>query len=303
MLLQGSGFWLRLFVSAFYLVYGFNNAQLSPLRRSHSMMVTYSSFTSTIVTEDNNIKTNSSRKNREDTNSGDLHLAFPGGGIMFYWQAGIITYLRENQYDLSSCSLCGASAGALTATLTTFDVDFYKATDLALSLAEDAGVWKRAGGLQGIWGPMIFEWLDILLPNKTLITEGGRLTLLVTPIPSFGKKQISSFIDRRDLIQCNMASVHLPWFLDGKLTSDFRTSPHIDGSFLSKPSDYEPEDQQRKTLFLDWKRDPVVSKKGGFDVVEALSPDGIYGLLEQGKIHAKLMENNGDFQNLKKKYT
>ena len=94
-----------------------------------------------------------------------------------------------------------------------------------------------------------------------------------------------------------------PWFLDGQLTSDFRESPHIDGSFLSKFSDYEPEDQQRKTLFLDWKNDSVVSKKGGFDIVEALSPEGIYGLLEQGKAHAKLMENKGIFQNLKKKYT
>ena len=33
--------------------------------------------------------------------------------------------------------------------------------------------------------------------------------LTVTPIPSFGKKKISSFMDKNDLIRCNMASVHL----------------------------------------------------------------------------------------------
>jgi hypothetical protein len=136
------------------------------------------------------------------------HLIFPGGGIFFYWQAGVVSYLREEGYDLSSCSFSGASAGALTATLATAEVDFYEATDLALKLAADAGVWDRSKGLQGIWGPMIEEWLDTLLPASIDGIE-GRLSLLVTPIPSFGKTKISSFLDKKDLIECNMASIHL----------------------------------------------------------------------------------------------
>jgi hypothetical protein len=138
------------------------------------------------------------------------HLVFPGGGIFFYWQAGVVSYLREQGYDLSSCTFSGASAGALTATLASTGVDFYKATDLALELAGNAGVWDRRGGLQGIWGPMIEEWLDVLLP-PTIVDETaeGRLSLLVTPLPMFGKEKISAFSDRKDLIKCNMASVHL----------------------------------------------------------------------------------------------
>jgi hypothetical protein len=136
------------------------------------------------------------------------HIVFPGGGIFFYYQAGLVTFLRENNYDLASCSFSGASAGALTATLTATDVDFYKATDLALSMAADAGVWDRRSGLQGIWGPMIEEWLNTLLPASIDSIE-GRLTLLVTPVPSFGKLKVSNFLDRNELIQCNMASVHL----------------------------------------------------------------------------------------------
>ena len=58
----------------------------------------------------------------------------------------------------------GALLCALNATLTAADVDFYKATDLALQLAADAGVWDRTAGLQGVWGPMIEGWLDELLP-------------------------------------------------------------------------------------------------------------------------------------------
>ena len=141
-------------------------------------------------------------------NDSGSHLVFPGGGIFFYWQAGVVMYLREHDYDLQSCSFSGASAGALTATLAAGDVDFYEATDLALKLAADAGVWDRKGGLQGIWGPLIEEWLDTLLPSSLEDIE-GRLSLLVTPVPSFGKSKISSFIDKKDLIQCNLASVHL----------------------------------------------------------------------------------------------
>lgn len=44
-------------------------------------------------------------------------IAFPGGGIYFYWQIGAIHFLK-NHYDLSKARLVGASAGALTAALT-----------------------------------------------------------------------------------------------------------------------------------------------------------------------------------------
>ena len=137
------------------------------------------------------------------------HLVFPGGGIFFYWQAGVVSYLREQQYDLSCCTFAGASAGALTATLTSTGVDFYQATDRALELAAEAGVWDRKGGLQGIWGPIIEQWLDELLPPEAETIVQGKLSLLVTPIPSFGKTQVNDFQDRQDLIRCNMASVHL----------------------------------------------------------------------------------------------
>lgn len=91
--------------------------------------------------------------------------------------------------------------------------------------------------------------------------------------------------------------------MDGRLTSDFRSSPHIDGSFLARPGDFLPfkrSGDDDSVLILDWQEDPVMSSKGGLDFVEALSPDGIYGLLEYGKTHAKRMEEQGRFASLKK---
>ena len=53
-------------------------------------------------------------------------------------------------YHLSGVDFVGASAGALTATLAATNVDHNKALDLALTLAERDGVFKR-GSLGGVW--------------------------------------------------------------------------------------------------------------------------------------------------------
>lgn len=228
------------------------------------------------------------------------HLIFPGGGLFFYWQAGTVTYLREQGYDMNRITASGASAGALTATLMATNVDFLKATELALQMAEDAGVWDRSGGLQGIWGPIIREWLEELLPENADEIANDRLSLLVTTIPTFGKDKVSTFRDRQDLIDCNMASVHLPWFLDGKLTSSFRSKPHIDGSFLAKAPDYLPEQQASSILRLDWSKDPAYKDGEYLDFIKVISKEGIWNILEQGKKHAQEMEERGRFKRLPK---
>ena len=43
--------------------------------------------------------------------------------------------------------MAGASAGALSATLAKTDVSPYHATELALKMAEENGVWERPLGL------------------------------------------------------------------------------------------------------------------------------------------------------------
>lgn len=43
-----------------------------------------------------------------------------------------------------------------------------------------------------------------------------------------------------------------------------------------------------------------MQSKGGLDIVEALSPTGIWGLVERGKVYAEVMEQNGTFEGLQK---
>jgi hypothetical protein len=229
------------------------------------------------------------------------HLIFPGGGIYFYWQAGVVCFLRENNYNLDQTIFTGASAGALTATLSATDVDFYEATDKALSMAKLAGVWDRRGGLQGVWGEMISDWLDDLLPEDAVERTNERVSLLLTPLPSFGKERVSSFRDRQDLIRCNLASVHLPWFLDSKLTAQFRGQAYIDGSFLAGPNDYHSQNKSfSRSIVIDHKKDPKYRSQSLTSFIEAVSPDGIHEMLEDGKRFARQMEKVGAFQCLKK---
>ena len=159
-------------------------------------------------------------ENGSDNGNIQNHIVFPGGGIFFYHQAGIVTYLREQGYDLSGCTMAGASAGALTASLTANDVDFYDAAKLALQMATDANVWDRPGGLFGIWGDMNRDWLDQILPatsEEVLANVQNRVTLLVTPFPTVTKKsKVSTFNDRQDFIQANLASIHLVRFCLGQ---------------------------------------------------------------------------------------
>ncbi|KAL9178372.1 hypothetical protein ACHAXT_000019, partial [Thalassiosira profunda] len=225
-------------------------------------------------------------------------LIFPGGGLFFYWQAGVVAYLQEQGYDLSTASMSGASAGALSATLAKTGVCPYDATKLALKMSAEAGVWDRPLGLQGVWGGIIEKWLDRLLPIDAEERAGEDLHILVTPVEwlSFGKSRVSEFESRRELIDANMASVHLPWFLDGNLMKDFRGAPHIDGSFLAKPSDYfcNVKHAERSKLVLDFKRDPVMRGRAS-EFVKLVSEQTIWDILEQGKKHAKIMDRDGEF--------
>ena len=164
-------------------------------------------------------------ESKDDNDTIQNHIVFPGGGIFFYHQAGIVTYLREQGYDLRECTMTGASAGALTASLTANDVDFYDAAKLALEMATEADVWKRPGGLFGIWGPMNRDWLDQILPatsEEVLENVQNRVTLLVTPFPTvFQKNKVSTFYDRQDFIEANLASIHLVRFLTSITTTCF----------------------------------------------------------------------------------
>lgn len=63
-------------------------------------------------------------------------------------------------------NVVGASAGALTGTLAACRVPMPLAAEKAIKLSMDNKVWSRRLGLAGIWGPIVRQWLDKVLPEN-----------------------------------------------------------------------------------------------------------------------------------------
>lgn len=102
------------------------------------------------------------------------------------------------------------------------------------------------------------------------------------------------------LLSSRLHTLIKPWFLDGKLTSNFRGKPHIDGSFLARPSDYFDfygADKQPPTVILDFKRDPLM-KERALELVKVVSKQTIWDILERGKTYGKIMDAQGEFRSL-----
>lgn len=139
-------------------------------------------------------------------------------------------YLMEH-FDLSRTQLIGVSAGGLAVTLAECGVNPDKAIKAAFRIADEEGVWGRGpGGLVGIWGPLVRQWLEELLPEDAGRRCTGRVKLVVTEVPSLRLQYIDSFESKQDVIDANMASVHIPFLLDGNPTTWFRGKQLMDGS-------------------------------------------------------------------------
>jgi len=136
-------------------------------------------------------------------------IAFPGGGIYFWWQAGWITCANIS----SDAHLIGASAGSLTAVLSKCGVNMEDAYSCAIRLCEEYGVFSEPQGLLGKWGFIVRDWLDALLPIDAHDRCRGQVHILVTQVallkwPPLKRIRVSDFTDRADLIEACMASVH-----------------------------------------------------------------------------------------------
>jgi predicted acylesterase/phospholipase RssA len=165
------------------------------------------------------------------------HIIFPGGGIFFWWQAGVVKALQQ-QYDLGrrDIIMSGASAGSITCILAACSVDMDAAMDAALRLSDTAGIFTQRRGLAGIWGDLIEKWLHEMLPDDCHVICSNRVNISVTTITTsfmpLHRRVINTFTSKQDIIDACLASVHVPYFIDGKFSRTYRGDTCVDGSFL-----------------------------------------------------------------------
>lgn len=157
-------------------------------------------------------------------------MSTPGAGIYFFWQLGCAQYMKEN-CDLTKVPcFVGASAGSLTAAFLLSNADLKFATQRALDLADRAKVHERKSGLAGVWGVLLREWLQDVIPDTVTAQDLSKLHIAVTPTFK-ASKLVTGFQSKSDLVDACLASCHVPLFLDGRPFTEYRGEPVLDGSF------------------------------------------------------------------------
>jgi predicted acylesterase/phospholipase RssA len=131
-------------------------------------------------------------------------------------------------------SLIGASAGALTTALFHSEADFERSLSLAHQYVDDLNLVSNPSGLAGIWGGIIRNWLEELIPPISDSKQLHNVHIIVTPVTfPFQPKLLSNLQNKQELIDACMASAHLPFFMDGKFSTQFNGQSYIDGSIWS----------------------------------------------------------------------
>mmetsp|Transcript_9958 Transcript_9958/g.16675 ORF Transcript_9958/g.16675 Transcript_9958/m.16675 type:complete len:312 (-) Transcript_9958:1182-2117(-) len=227
-------------------------------------------------------------------------MRFSGGGIYFWWQAGAATYLQEKR-DLSDVAVMGASAGSISATLTALDISFEEAAELAIRIGKENNVWDLKTGLAFVWGPMIREFLEEIIPNDINQETLARINILATPRAVLkGPQLLSNFYHKSDLIDAVMASIHIPLFMNGKPWTSFRGKKYIDGSMWSwiadvkGPFPYEPVDLERDIFYIDYTHDKdFVQSLEDSSIVKLINPDGLYNMMDAGYNYMRCRDMQG----------
>lgn len=227
-------------------------------------------------------------------------IIFPGCGIFFWWQAGVVSALAK-RLDLNRAQFAGSSGGAISATLAGCGVtDSARTYDVALRLCEREGGFKRGPwGLWGIWGGLVREWLDELLPPDAERRCSGRVHILVHRLGDGGDCHVSEFESRDDLISAVLASVHIPLLMDGSLTAKFRGAHCIDPDLFTMGSRDAglrlPESASSSTLVSYVHDARLVSKyPGAADVLRLASAEGIWEMVRWGEEHGDALPSVDD---------
>lgn len=198
------------------------------------------------------------------------------------------------RYDLDRVHLRGASAGGLAVTLAACGVSALDAAEAAHALSLQRGIFDRPAGLAGVWGGVVRDWLDELLPGDAAARCAGRLKLVVTAVPSLRLSALDCFQTRGELIDACLASAHVPFFLDGRGTARFREGRFVDVSlydFLWR-NNSELLEAGGDAFVLDYCHDDRL-RVGRLDFLKRLDLDGAKALMAAGADYARRQEEAG----------
>jgi hypothetical protein len=158
------------------------------------------------------------------------YVCLSGSGWLFPFHIGALRQWMRMGLIKEGTRFIGASGGAMVAAAFASKVKDEKITELALEICAQArkyGLWRM--------GSIIEAALDEHLPEDAIAVTRGRLQVAVMriwPRPSRHPELCSQFQERDELINCIMASSHIPFYLEPALSRRFRDGQYIDGGII-----------------------------------------------------------------------
>lgn len=228
---------------------------------------------------------------------------------MFWWQQGAASTLGQYA-DLSKAATSGASAGACSAVLAACGVRAEDALTVALDLSHRARVFERPLGLGGVWGGLVRDWLERLLPQDAHARCDGRVHLSVLEVLPWRRRLVCDFSSRQSIIDTVMASAHVPWFMDGWPVMRHRGRLCIDAGvgashaqlLTADAAEAIRSDPLSEATFASgdvrafgaggvyticYSHDPLLAKLRRSDLLRMQTPDGLSEMLRRGAEYAE----------------
>ena len=155
---------------------------------------------------------------------------FNGAGGYIAWYLGYAKYLQDN-YDLSSATFAGTSAGSIVA--------IFLAAGISL---ED--VWhnwflrildelpQKFQFPNNEFVPIAKKHANKLLAAKSFKCLKGRVHISLTD-KNIQRVSISEFHSLDDMLDCAIASCHVPWVINGSSMLEYRENWYLDGSLYN----------------------------------------------------------------------
>jgi len=88
-----------------------------------------------------------------------------------------------------------------------------------------------------VWGNVVRDWLEELLPENAHEICRGRVYISVVRLP-FRREYISTYTSKQDLIATCLASAHIPLLMDGRSVS---FSSYHKKAFLLVPNSFSSQ--------------------------------------------------------------
>jgi hypothetical protein len=150
---------------------------------------------------------------------------FKGAGGYLAWYFGYAKYLQE-YVNLTNASFAGTSAGSIVAAFLAYDVPMGEVwKDWLMRIINDGVAFPST-----TFRPIVKRYALNLLRERKM--QKQRLYIALTD-SNLNRVSKNKFKTAEDVVDCVLASCHVPWVLDGNMCGVYTECKYMDGSICN----------------------------------------------------------------------